>query len=177
MEICKTPPERLEEVMALYARAREFMRRTGNPDQWGQDYPGEELIAREIARGQSHLCLDGQEIAAVFSLIEGEDPTYRTICDGAWLNDAPYGTVHRICAAHFAWIGARRASAISASIPIDATGPCRHCCAAAASLTAVAFSWRTARSGWPSKRPCEQKGAAARLYAGRPPCCFLLDRR
>ena len=47
MEICKTPPERLEEVMALYARAREFMRRTGNPDQWGQDYPGEELIARE----------------------------------------------------------------------------------------------------------------------------------
>ena len=99
MEICKTPPERLEEVMALYARARKFMRRTGNPDQWGQDYPGEDLIAREIARGQSHLCLDGREIAAVFSLIEGEDPTYRTICDGAWLNDAPYGTVHRICAA------------------------------------------------------------------------------
>ena len=99
MEICKTPPERREEVMALYARARAFMRQTGNPDQWGQDYPGEELIAREIARGQSYLCLDGREIAAVFSLIEGEEPTYRTICDGAWLNDAPYGTVHRICAA------------------------------------------------------------------------------
>ena len=26
----------------------------------------------------------------------GEDPTYRHIYDGAWLNDEPYGVIHRM---------------------------------------------------------------------------------
>ncbi len=30
-----------------------------------------------------------------FAFILGEDPTYQQI-DGAWLNDQPYGTIHRI---------------------------------------------------------------------------------
>ena len=43
--------------------------------------------------------MEGETIAAVFSLIMGEDPTYAAIYDGAWLSDAPYGTVHRVCVA------------------------------------------------------------------------------
>ena len=100
MEIYLTPMERLEDVMALYQDARRFMCAHSNPDQWAAGYPGKDLIAREIAWKQSYICVDGQEIAAVFSLIGGEDPTYRKIYDGAWLNDAPYSTVHRICVAH-----------------------------------------------------------------------------
>ena len=32
----------------------------------------------------------------VFSFILGEDPTYKVIENGQWLNDKPYGTIHRI---------------------------------------------------------------------------------
>ncbi len=32
----------------------------------------------------------------VFTFIIGEDPTYKEIENGAWLNDKPYGTIHRI---------------------------------------------------------------------------------
>lgn len=35
-------------------------------------------------------------VLAVFVFSVGEDPTYRYIEDGAWLNDAPYGVIHRI---------------------------------------------------------------------------------
>ena len=35
-------------------------------------------------------------VEAVFSLIYGEDPTYRKIYEGKWLNDKPYATIHRI---------------------------------------------------------------------------------
>ena len=99
MEIRKTALQDLDRVMALYAAARAFMRTSGNPNQWPEHYPPRELIAREIEQGFSYICLDDGAIAAVFSLVEGEDPTYQSIYDGAWLKDGPYVTVHRICVA------------------------------------------------------------------------------
>ena len=99
MEIRATREQDLERVMALYAAARTFMQQTGNPDQWREGYPPRALIAREIEQGNSFVCMEGETIAAVFSLIMGEDPTYAAIYDGAWLSDAPYGTVHRVCVA------------------------------------------------------------------------------
>ena len=38
------------------------------------------------------------EIAGVFMFEIGEDPTYNQIEDGAWLDDSPYGVIHRIAA-------------------------------------------------------------------------------
>ncbi len=99
MEFRKTKPEELDRVMALYDGARAFMQANGNPNQWVGGYPQRELIAGEIVRGNSYVCVEDGEIAAVFSLIVGEDPTYRVIYDGAWLNEESYGTVHRICVA------------------------------------------------------------------------------
>lgn len=107
MEIRATREQDLERVMALYAAARTFMQQTGNPDQWREGYPPRALIAREIEQGNSFVCMEGEMIAAVFSLIMGEDPTYAAIYDGAWLSDAPYGTVHRVCVAcHGGGVGA-----------------------------------------------------------------------
>lgn len=107
MEIRRTQMRDLESVMALYDAARAFMYQSGNPNQWGQGYPSRTLITWEIEQGYSFVCTEGEAIAAVFSLIMGKEPTYATICDGAWRNDAPYGTVHRICVArHGSGVGA-----------------------------------------------------------------------
>ena len=101
MEIRKARMEDLPEIMALYARAREFMVSTGNPKQWAaRNWPPEELIRRDIAGKKCHVCEESGELLAVFFYDFGKniDPCYAVIEDGGWLNDEPYGVVHRIAA-------------------------------------------------------------------------------
>ena len=81
--------------MTIYAYAREQMAAAGNP-QWGTDRPSEETIREDIAAGNSYVLEEGGEVVGVFTLVLGEEPTYAVIEDGAWLNDEPYGTLHRI---------------------------------------------------------------------------------
>ncbi len=100
MVIRKAQPDDLGEILEIYRQARDFMVRTGNPTQWAKrGWPPEELIRRDIAQGRSYVCLDDRQIAAVFYYVYGEDidPTYRVI-EGAWLEDSPYGVIHRIAA-------------------------------------------------------------------------------
>jgi GNAT superfamily N-acetyltransferase len=83
--------------MEAYDYGRAYMRSEGNTIQWVNGYPSEELIRREIADGHSFVCTDEQdEVLGTFCLIIGEDPTYLRIDDGAWLNDEPYGVIHRL---------------------------------------------------------------------------------
>ena len=98
MVIRKTTMRDLDEVCLIYAGAREFMRESGNPDQWKDAHPARELIECDIASGKSYVCLQGGEIAAVFYYNTEQDPTY-AIIDGAWQSDGSYGVVHRIARA------------------------------------------------------------------------------
>ncbi len=96
LRIEKTRPEQLGRVLEIYEGARRFMAEHGNPNQWGTTDPPPAQIRRDIAEGNSYVCMAGEEIAAVFYYREGEDPTYRVIEGGRWLDDGPYGVVHRI---------------------------------------------------------------------------------
>lgn len=88
-------PADLDQILEIYAAARRFMKRSGNPTQWGDTEPREELVRADIRLGQSYVVeLDGR-LQAVFAMIPGEDPTYRVI-EGAWLDDSPYCAVHRV---------------------------------------------------------------------------------
>ncbi len=84
---------RLHEIFAI---ARTFMAETGNPHQWADDYPSEELLLSDIESGDSYVCLMDDKIVGTFVLRGGNDPTYDIIYDGSWLNDLPYATIHRI---------------------------------------------------------------------------------
>lgn len=99
MEIRKTKIEELDQVMAIYARARQFMAEHDNPTQWGSTKPSRADIVRDIELGYSHVCVEDEAIAAVFYYRAGVDPTYVKIYEGKWLNDFPYGVVHRIASA------------------------------------------------------------------------------
>ena len=100
MEIRKSTENDFTRMMEIYAHARAFMAANGNPNQWGPtNWPPEALIHQDIADGNSYVCVeDGKVIGTFFYLYGEEDPTYTTIVDGAWLNDAPYGVVHRLAA-------------------------------------------------------------------------------
>ena len=55
------------------------------------------VIRQEIEDGHSFVCMDGQgEILGTFCFILGEDPNYQHIYEGNWLNDEPYGVIHRL---------------------------------------------------------------------------------
>lgn len=88
----------LSQIMDIYRQARAFMAQNGNPDQWGDVYPPEEMIRQDILDGKCYVNLKDDQICAVFYFAVEADPTYGYI-EGAWLNDAPYGVVHRIAVA------------------------------------------------------------------------------
>ena len=83
-------------IMEIYAAARIFMAERGNPRQWGNGYPGEELLRSDIRKGQLFIEEFDGAIHGVFAFVLGEDPTYRKIEDCGWLSDQPYGTIHRV---------------------------------------------------------------------------------
>ena len=86
----------IPEILKIYDLARQWMRSRGNTTQWDDSYPNEEIARRDIAAGDLYKMLVGGKIEAVFTLIKGEDPTYKVIEDGSWHKDLPYATVHRL---------------------------------------------------------------------------------
>ena len=57
------------------------------------------MLDKDLALHRSYVCEDNGKIAATFAFTTDGEPTYRVIRGGAWLDDAPYGVVHRIAAA------------------------------------------------------------------------------
>lgn len=99
MMIRRAAIQDLEQIMQIYARAVQYMQASGNPNQWVAGYPSRTLIEEDIARGVSYVVDRDSVIEAVFSYIEGEDPTYRQIEQGMWHTNGSYGTVHRLASA------------------------------------------------------------------------------
>ena len=87
----------LPELLRVYAYARAFMSQTGNPTKWGTDYPASELLREDLRAGRSYVGVDENgHVCCTFVLLLGEEPNYRVLEGGTWLNDAPYGTIHRL---------------------------------------------------------------------------------
>ena len=90
----------MAKILEIYARARDFMAKNGNPTQWRDGYPTPELLEEDIDTNRLFVYMINGRMQAVFAFILGEDPTYQTIEDGQWLNDTlPYGTLHRLASA------------------------------------------------------------------------------
>lgn len=86
----------LPRIEEIYACARAFMARNGNPTQWGTTEPPSQLLQQDIRQGRLYVLISGQTIHGVFYFYIGPDPTYCKIYEGAWRQDALYGTIHRI---------------------------------------------------------------------------------
>ncbi len=97
MKIRRAEEGDLALILRVYETAREYMRQSGNPDQWGTDKPKRKLLEDDIKKGELFVGESEEgEIHFVFAFILGADPTYSYIEDGEWLSDEPYGTIHRI---------------------------------------------------------------------------------
>jgi len=100
MTIRKTTLSDLPSVMQIYAQGRAIMAESGNHAQWQNGHPAQTVIECDIAIGESYVCINNEEIVAVFFFSTTPEPTYAKI-DGAWINPGElYGTVHRIARAN-----------------------------------------------------------------------------
>ena len=115
----------LPQILKIYAHARAVMKASGNPTQWGDDFPPQELLEEDIDSNRLFLYVVNGQIEAVFAFILGADPTYAAIEDGQWLDDTlPYGTVHRLASAgKHKGVGNGRAGLEHGALPEPA---CRH---------------------------------------------------
>lgn len=97
MKIRRSDIADLDRIMPVYESAKAFMRSSGNMAQWTGGYPSAEAISRDIATGNHYVAEDADgQVLAVFAFILGDDPTYGEISGPGWLNERPYGTIHRI---------------------------------------------------------------------------------
>lgn len=90
----------LPRILEIYEEARQFMRANGNPNQWWDTHPAKEILLDDIPKQQLYVWEQAGEIGAVFAYIQGTDPTYIHVEGGQWLNDDPYGVIHRIAVHH-----------------------------------------------------------------------------
>ena len=96
LTIRRGTPADVEAILAVYEASRRYMRATGNATQWSDGYPTRADVEADMAAGNSYVGEWEGEVVMAFAFILGDDPTYRIIEQGAWLNDRPYGTIHRI---------------------------------------------------------------------------------
>ena len=94
--IIKATDTDLPRILEIYAYAREFMAKTGNPNQWGTAHPPVSQLEKDVQQGRLYTVKSGERIHGVFYFCQEEDPTYAVIYDGAWHGDKPYGVIHRI---------------------------------------------------------------------------------
>lgn len=94
-DITKTTKKDVDRVMVILGEARKSIGKLGI-DQWQYGYPSRDIIKDDITKGFSYVVRDEEEIYATFCLKEDEEPTYREIYDGAWINKGPSFALHRI---------------------------------------------------------------------------------
>ena len=85
----------LPRILEIYDEARSFMRRNGNMKQWINGYPSRALLEKDIESHSLYVLYDGTSVYGVYMFRAGHDRTYDSI-RGKWLDDSPYGVIHRI---------------------------------------------------------------------------------
>ena len=95
MEIRKAKTDDLPQIRKIYTAAKKYMDASGNPSQWSVGYPPEEYLRQDIELSRLYVCEEEEKLCGVFMLSVKPDPTYDYI-EGAWLNEEPYGVIHRI---------------------------------------------------------------------------------
>lgn len=85
----------LPTIKNIYCAARDFMRTSGNPNQWGETYPENEIICEDIVHNRLYVIERDDKTVGVFMFEIGADSAYSEI-DGAWLDNSVYGVIHRV---------------------------------------------------------------------------------
>lgn len=86
------------EIMAIIKEAQVHLRESGI-DQWQNNYPNEEIVQEDIARGNNYILVEDGKVIGTVVLSFAEEENYKKIYDGQWLCGLAYAVIHRIAVA------------------------------------------------------------------------------
>ena len=92
LSIRKSKIKDLETILKIYKIAGNFMKENGNPLQWGDTYPDEELVRDDIEKGISYVIENLGDICAVFVFFTGKEKSYESLIEEKY----DYGIIHRV---------------------------------------------------------------------------------
>lgn len=95
MQIRKAIPADADSIMHIFRQAQARLHTQG-VNQWQNGYPNPEIVDRDIASGNSLVCVTKSLICAAFVLSFDYEDTYDNIFEGQWLSTGQYGVIHRM---------------------------------------------------------------------------------
>lgn len=98
----KAMPDDLPVVAELIGQAKQLLHNDGI-DQWQDGYPDRATLQHDIASGWGRLLVLDGVVVATAAVIDGPDPNYRELLEGAWKPSqserSDYATIHRVAVA------------------------------------------------------------------------------
>lgn len=85
-----------ESILSVYEKAREFMKNTGNPSQWGSTYPTKQMLENDLEKGQLFVVEHLGMVVGSFVFFVGIEPNYAYIENGEWAKNGEYGVLHKV---------------------------------------------------------------------------------
>lgn len=95
MGIRKSRTTDVKEIMRIISQAQEYFKNQGI-NQWQNNYPNEEVINADIAKGDSYVLEKDGKIVATSVISFDKEETYDVIYDGQWITDDKYAVIHRV---------------------------------------------------------------------------------
>lgn len=92
MNIRKAVVSDFNRIMEIYAIAREYMKNSGNPNQWKDHYPEKNIVNKDIEDKISYVLEDNGHIFACFVFTKGYEKSYEL----NFPSDKEYGIIHRV---------------------------------------------------------------------------------
>lgn len=94
MRIDKAEMNDLTEIEEIYSKAREYMKESGNPEQWKDNYPPTSLIVSDIEKKRLYTLKENDFLMGVFVFFIGEEEAYRE--NIGWSSDEKYAVIHHV---------------------------------------------------------------------------------
>lgn len=88
----------LDSIMTIINHAIDNLRIDGVP-QWQNGSPNRDILRDDIQNNHTILMFDNDRLVATLCLMFDEEPTYKSLSGGSWINNGKYATIHRIAAA------------------------------------------------------------------------------
>ena len=95
MLVRKTRVEEIDDVIGIIRQNIAYFKEVGI-DQWQHGYPNRETIVEDVAKGISYVLVEDDQVLGTCVIIFTAEHTSKVMIEGEWLNDEPYGTIHRI---------------------------------------------------------------------------------
>ncbi len=94
--IRKAGMEDLKEILNVYESARLYMKKSGNPSQWGDSFPPQSTVEEDIENETLYVAERSGRVCGVMEFHIGEEPYYAVLDEGSWIYSGDYATVHRL---------------------------------------------------------------------------------